>query len=261
MAPLGRSVIVASLFVGLAGTLGVFGGTSSVPTARGAAAPAAGSPSAGRAVFLQLGCGGCHALAADATFPTTGPPLTPEGLAERARSVGKPLGAFVAEAIVSPDADIAPGYVSGVMRPFKGLTRTQLDDLVSFLIGAPYTSPPPKLPANPVAACTARPSCRATVARWVKVAHLPATAVPGAKIVASVGCLSCHRYLGTGVRGPGPDLTREGLRGRSAAELLRRLRCPACVRKGSVMPSFAALGDANLRSVVTFLRASRGAKS
>lgn len=234
---------------------------ASAPPASGAASLPAGSPAAGRTLFVSKGCGGCHALTAGATFPTTGPPLTADGLAERARSLGRPLGPFVAEAIVSPDADIAPGYVSGVMRPFKELTRTQLDDLVSFLLGAPYTSPPTKLPANPVGACTARPSCRVTVARWVKVAHLPATAVPGAKIVASVGCLSCHRYLGTGVRGPGPDLTREGLRGRSAAELLRRLRCPSCVRKGSVMPSFAALGDANLRSVVTFLRASRGAKS
>ena len=79
-----------------------------------------------------------------------------------------------------------------------------------------------------------------------------------AKIVAATGCLSCHAYAGSGVRGPGPDLTRQALRNRSTAELLRRLRCPTCVRKGSVMPSFSELGEANLRSVVQFLRSSHG---
>jgi len=235
--------------------------TSATPSPTGATSESAGSPSAGRGVFGSLGCGGCHAVTAGATFPATGPVLDRESLAERARSLGRPLGPWVAEGIVSPDADVAPGYVSGVMRSFKELSRKQLDDLVSFLIQAPYTSPPPKLPSNPAAACSRQASCRATVDRWTRVARLPRPAVPGAKIVASVGCLSCHTYAGVGVRDPGPDLTREGLRGRSDAELLRRLRCPTCVKKGSLMPSYAALGDTNLRSVVAFLRASRGAKS
>ena len=234
---------------------------SGAPSAIGATSGSAGSPSAGRGVFVEFGCGGCHALTAEATFPTVGPPLTPDGLAERARSLGRPVGPFVAEGIVAPNVDVTPGFTSGVMRSFKELSRRQLDDLVSFLIGRPYTSPPPKLPANPVAACSAKASCRATVSRWTRAARLPAAAIPGAKIVASVGCLTCHTYAGAGGRGPGPDLTTEGLRGRSDAELLRRLRCPTCVNKGSLMPSYAALGDANLRSVVAFLRASRGAKS
>lgn len=239
---------------------GLVASSASVPTANGASSASVGTPSAGRRVFIAFGCGGCHALTTEATFPTTGPPLTPEGLAERARSVRKPLGSFVAEGIVSPDADVAPGFVSGVMRPFTQLARTQLDDLVSFLIATPYTSKAPRLPTDPVAACSAKPSCRSTVRRWTRAARLPASAVPGAKIIATVGCLGCHAYAGSGVRGPGPDLTRQGLRGRSAAALVRRLRCPTCVRKGSVMPSFAALSDDNLRSVVAFLLASRGAK-
>lgn len=242
------------------GGLSVLAGVSLASPAEGGTAVPAGSPAAGRGVFVSFGCGGCHALTPGVTFPTTGFSLAREALAERASVLGRPLGPFVAEAIVAPGTDIALGYVSGVMRPFKELTRKQLDDLVSFLIGEPYTSSPPQLPADPVAACAARSSCRATVARWTRVAQLPPTAVPGAKIVVAVGCLSCHTYAGSGVRCPDPDLTRQGLRKKTTAALVRRLRCPSCVHKGSVTPSFAALGDDNLRRVAAFLRASRGAK-
>jgi len=255
-----RTLLGIGVLAACAGGWSVLLGVSPASPAGVATAAPAGSPAAGRGVFLSFGCGGCHALTAGATYPTTGPPLPREALVERASALGRPLGPFVAEAIVAPDADIAPGYVSGVMRSFKELTRKQLDDLVSFLIGKPYTSPPPRFPADPVAACSARSSCRATVARWTRMAQLPSAAVPGAKIAVVVGCLSCHAYADSGARGPGPDLTRQGLRKRSTAALLRRLRCPSCVRKGSVMPSFAALGDANLQSVVAFLRASRGAR-
>ena len=86
------------------------------------------------------------------------------------------------------------------MQPPRGLSPLQIEDLVSYLIGKPWTSPSGgalKLPANPVAACDAKASCRAHVARWAKAERLPATAMPGAKIVAVSGCLSCHTYAGT----------------------------------------------------------------
>ncbi|MFO7571530.1 MAG: cytochrome c [Gaiellaceae bacterium] len=254
-----RALVLTGVLAACVGGLGLSGSASSAPSTSTLTSAAIGKPGAGRALFGSLGCRGCHALTAGATVPTTGPPLTADGMRERARLRSMPLGAFVAEGIVSPDADVVPGYVSGVMRPYKELRRSQLDDLVSFLVGRPYTTPEPKLPRDPVGTCSAVAACRATVARWTRAARLPRTAIPGAKIVASVGCLSCHRYAGSGVGAPGPDLTKQGRRGRSDAVLLRRLRCPSCFRQGSLMPSYARLGDANLASVVAFLRASRGA--
>ena len=36
------------------------------------------------------------------------------------------------------------------------------------------------------------------VPSWVKKNNLPPAAVPGAKLFAQSGCLTCHTYLGTG---------------------------------------------------------------
>jgi mono/diheme cytochrome c family protein len=223
-----------------------------------------GSPERGRAVYLSNGCAGCHGPPPSGSAASVGPQLTPELLRSSAQSAGKPLGSFVAESILVPNAFTSPGYVSGLMRPFASLSKQQLDDLVSFLIGSSYTSPasgPIKLPARPAAACKASSACRATVARWAKAERLPSAVLDGARITAVVGCLSCHRYAGSGKRsGSAPELTRIGLRKLSADALVKRLRCPTCVVEGSVMPSYAALGPANLRAIVEFLRASKGVK-
>jgi mono/diheme cytochrome c family protein len=190
--------------------------------------------------------------------------LTLESLRAHAADAGKPLADYVAESILVPSAYAVPGYVSGIMQPPRGLTSAQVEDLVSYLIGKSWTSPAPgalKLPAEPVAACQARASCRKTVARWAKVERLPTSALPGAKIVAISGCLSCHRYAGSGRKsGSAPELTRVGLEMTAVAKQVRWLRCPGCLRAGSIMPSYAALGDRNLRRVAEFLRASRGVR-
>ena len=168
----------------------------------------------------------------------------------------------MAESILVPAAFSSPGYVGSLMRPTAGLSKQQLDDLVSYLIGSSYTSPaagPIKLPARPVAACKAKSACRATVARWAKLERLPAAALDGARITAVVGCLSCHRYAGAGVRsGSAPELTRIGVKQLSVDALVKRLRCPGCVVEGSAMPSYAALGTSNLRQIARFLRESQG---
>ena len=99
------------------------------------------------------------------------------------------------------------------------------------------------------------------VPTWVKKNHLPPAALPGARLFAQIGCLNCHTYLGTGGGFPrAPDLTREGLRHRGVRWQIRHLRCPACVKPGSPMPEFAALGTARLRQIAAFLEASRGGK-
>lgn len=249
------SLVAAALLAGVLVAAG--GGTIG--------AGATGSPDRGRAVFAGPGgCSGCHSPSADPAEPSTGPQLTLASLRANAADAGKPLADYVAESILVPSAYAAPGYVSGMMQPPRGLTPLQIEDLVSYLIGKPWTSPakgPLHLPSKPVAACDAKKACRATVARWVKAERLPVAALPGAKIVAVSGCLSCHRYAGSGVRsGWAPDLTAAGLKRATAAALVKRLRCPGCVQAGTAMPSYAALGDANLRRIADFLRASRGVK-
>jgi menaquinol-cytochrome c reductase cytochrome b/c subunit len=102
---------------------------------------------------------------------------------------------------------------------------------------------------------------QAAVPGWVKKEGLPATALPGAKLFAQSGCLTCHTYLGTGSSNLGaPDLSKEGSKGRGLQFQISHLKCPSCVNPGSPMPSFASLGEANLRKIAVFLEASKGAK-
>jgi len=99
------------------------------------------------------------------------------------------------------------------------------------------------------------------VPTWVKKEQLPANAVPGAKLFASSGCLQCHTYLGTGSSNLGaPDLSAEGTKGKGIEFQVKHLRDPRSTTPGSAMPSFADLGDENIRKIAIFLEASKGSK-
>jgi menaquinol-cytochrome c reductase cytochrome b/c subunit len=99
------------------------------------------------------------------------------------------------------------------------------------------------------------------VPSWVKRQNLPPNAVPGAKLFAQSGCLTCHTYLGTGSSNLGaPDLSKEGSKGRGIQFQIDHLKCPSCVTPGSPMPPFASLGDDNIRKIAIFLEASKGPK-
>jgi menaquinol-cytochrome c reductase cytochrome b/c subunit len=99
------------------------------------------------------------------------------------------------------------------------------------------------------------------VPSWVKKQALPPAAVPGAKLFAQSGCLTCHTYLGTGSSNLGaPDLSKEGSKGKGVKFQIDHLKCPSCVNPGSPMPPFASLGDDNLRKLAIFLEASKGPK-
>ena len=102
---------------------------------------------------------------------------------------------------------------------------------------------------------------KAAVPGWVKREKLPKNAVPGAQLFAVSGCMTCHTYLGAGSSNLGaPDLSAEGSKGKGQKFQVDHLKCPSCVNPGSPMPSFADLGEANLRKLAIFLEASKGAK-
>jgi menaquinol-cytochrome c reductase cytochrome b/c subunit len=102
---------------------------------------------------------------------------------------------------------------------------------------------------------------KAAIPSWIKKQGLPPAAVPGANLFAESGCLTCHTYLGTGSSNLGaPDLSKEGSKGRGIQFQVNHLKCPSCVTPGSPMPSFATLGEDNIRKIATFLEASKGPK-
>jgi len=104
---------------------------------------------------------------------------------------------------------------------------------------------------------------RALVPKWAAKEGFTGNkdAVAGANLFAVAGCANCHTYNGAGGQYPGaPNLTDEGAKRKGIAFQIAHLKCPACVNSGSAMPSFAGLGAARLKSLATFLEASKGGK-
>lgn len=85
------------------------------------------SPAAGREIFVDEGCAGCHTLAAADATGTVGPNLD-ETLTGESRQA-------IRRSIVEPNADITEGFSAGVMpQDFEEqLSQQQLDQLVDFL--------------------------------------------------------------------------------------------------------------------------------
>lgn len=77
--------------------------------------------------FFVSNCGGCHILAAAGTQGVTGPNLD--------KSMAGKSPAWISNAIVDPNSEIAAGYQAGVMPANYGevMTPKQLQQLVSYL--------------------------------------------------------------------------------------------------------------------------------
>ncbi len=86
-----------------------------------------GDPAAGKTVYNDSGCGGCHAFTPAASKGAVGPSLD-ETLKDKD-------AAYIEESIANPDAEIAAGYQAGVMPKdyASQLSAKQLADLVAFL--------------------------------------------------------------------------------------------------------------------------------
>jgi cytochrome c oxidase subunit 2 len=93
---------------------------------------AAGSPKAGKKIFLSSGCGGCHTFKPAGTNGKVGPVLTKARLKADAKRAKQPYALFIRTSIVRPKKFVAKGY-SPVMPSFAKLSKKQLDDLVAFV--------------------------------------------------------------------------------------------------------------------------------
>jgi mono/diheme cytochrome c family protein len=91
---------------------------------------AKGDAAAGKTVFAESGCGGCHTFNPAGSNGKTGPDL--DNLPQYAKTAGQPLEDFTHESIVNPNAYVEKGFPEGVMPPWSG-DEKQLADLVAFL--------------------------------------------------------------------------------------------------------------------------------
>ncbi len=81
---------------------------------------------------------------------------------------------------------------------------------------------------------------------------LSASEKAGSDLFKAQGCVACHRIGGAGGN-IGPDLSGEGLKGRSRQWLADHLRNPKAHDPTTVMPSFAALSDQANSQLVDYL--------
>jgi mono/diheme cytochrome c family protein len=92
---------------------------------------AEGDPEAGRQVFDDSGCAGCHTFEPAGSMADIGPSLDDlPDLAERADQ--GTLEEFTRTSLTNPNAYVEEGYAEGVMPAFDG-SEQELNDLVAFL--------------------------------------------------------------------------------------------------------------------------------
>jgi cytochrome c oxidase subunit II len=85
------------------------------------------NPAAGKKVFADNGCSGCHTFQPAGANGTIGPDLD--------KVLKGKDAAFIKESITDPNAEIAQGYQPNIMPGGYGsqLTSQQINDLVAFL--------------------------------------------------------------------------------------------------------------------------------
>lgn len=89
----------------------------------------------GRQVFLDMGCGACHAIDGVSTG-AVGPGLNEIGEVAATRVEGMTAEEYIRESILMPNAHVVEGFPENVMpQNFdERLNQEQLSDLVTFLL-------------------------------------------------------------------------------------------------------------------------------
>jgi menaquinol-cytochrome c reductase cytochrome b/c subunit len=97
------------------------------------------------------------------------------------------------------------------------------------------------------------------VPTWIEENNLPESVRPGGELVAGLGCLQCHTYLGTGAGILGaPELSDIGAQeGRTVDYFQRYVANPAEFGNTTMQP-YASQGEERLRQIAEFLAASKG---
>jgi cytochrome c oxidase subunit 2 len=130
-----RAAVLAVLLAALAATglTACGGGKEVLPRPETVVGPIAqqtlpkGDAAAGKPIFNQQGCNGCHTLADAGAKGTTGPDLD--------KALNGKDEQFIRESIVNPNAEVAEGYQPNIMPSNYGqqLSQNQLADLVAYL--------------------------------------------------------------------------------------------------------------------------------
>jgi len=168
------------------------------------------------------------------------------GALEVIATVGIPLGGFLVLILIpfldrGPERNPAKRLLA--MEAWAIIVIVYVSLTVAGAVSKPEGLETPAPAAQP--APTATPTAPA--------APLTAGAQAGSELFQTQGCTACHRIGATGGN-IGPDLSDEGLKGKTAEWLTEQLRDSKSHNPASIMPSFAALGNEKIGNLVEFLQ-------
>jgi ubiquinol-cytochrome c reductase cytochrome b subunit len=168
-------------------------------------------------------------------------------------TVGIPLGGFIVLVLIpfvdrSPERNPAkrPLAVTGwfiVTGAFIALTVAGAVSKTEGL-GTAETQAPPAVTTD-AAPAIAPPSSKAPIPQSTGVQA-------GSELFQTSGCIACHR-IGEKGGNIGPDLSNEGLRGRTREWITAQIRDSKSHNPKSVMPSFASLGNEKIGNLADYL--------
>lgn len=175
----------------------------------------------GEQLFLSSGCKNCHRVRGEGG--SVGPELAGPTLRGKSRQ-------WLMEQITNSSAHFPKGGPKTSMTAFTNLSKEQLDDIVSYLMGL----------AGEVAAAgeQKKPS--------------PEEVAKGREVFQANGCPGCHKVNGLG-GSVGPELSGGTLNRRGRQWLEEQVTNPKSHDQHSIMPAFTNLSKDNLANLVSYL--------
>jgi menaquinol-cytochrome c reductase cytochrome b/c subunit len=99
----------------------------------------------------------------------------------------------------------------------------------------------------------------AQVPVWIEENNLPEEVRPGGELVAGLGCLQCHTYLGEGSSNFGaPELSDIGAQEGKTVDHFQRYVANPRQFGNTIMQPYESQGEERLRQIAEFLAASKG---
>jgi ubiquinol-cytochrome c reductase cytochrome b subunit len=164
-------------------------------------------------------------------------------------TVGIPLGGLAALLLVpfvDRDPERSPAKRPFAMEAWAIAVVVFVSLTVAGAISKPEGFETPAPAAQPTRAAQPAPAA-------APAAPLTAGAQAGKDLFQAQGCTACHRVGATGGN-IGPDLSDEGLKGKSAEWLTEQLRDSKSHNPASIMPPFASLGNDKIANLVEYLQ-------
>lgn len=108
------------------------GGEATAPTAAAGAGELSEAPAAGRQLFVNLGCMGCHRMEADAVGPPLEGVFGSEVLLENGETVVADED-YIRRSIVAPQEQIVAGYPNAMPSYAERVSDAELAQLVAYI--------------------------------------------------------------------------------------------------------------------------------